>query len=257
MGLASRQRPLLLDLFCGAGGASVGYHRAGFDVIGVDHVAQPRYPFEFIQGDAAEFLTRLWCEPEYMHDIVAIHTSPPCQAYSTTRTLHSAEYPELIEDVRSAVQRMELPYIIENVQGAPLLAPVRLCGSSLGLGVRRHRLFETPVPVLAPPCDHASQRHPIDVTGGGPSKKLRMDGAGGRSRKPRNMAEASEAMGIDWMTRAELNEAVPPVYTELIGGWLLQYLNRSEVDVAGKQWYPSPEAFIAHAALAKLEADPQ
>lgn len=213
-------RPVLLDLFCCAGGAAMGYHRAGFDVVGVDIAPQPRYPFTFIQADALTVLS--W--RGYSWD--AIHASPPCQAYSSTSSLHDNEYPRLIAPVRDLLDATGLPYVIENVAGAKaeLREPITLCGSSFGLGVRRHRLFEVfGFDVgLVPPCNHGEQREPIDVTGTG-SRRIgeRTDGAGGNSRKPRNLTEAREAMGIGWMTRPELSEAIPPAYTEWIGERLM------------------------------------
>lgn len=208
----------LLDLFCGAGGAAVGYHRAGFEVIGVDIEPQRNYPFEFHRDDALELLERGW----ELVDIDAIHVSPPCQAYSTLGALNGRRYPTLIESVRAAIQATGLPYVIENVQGAPLENPVRLCGSSFGLEVRRHRMFETDFAVMVPECDHANQPQPIDVTGTGMRRtRRRRRPGGGESRKPRSLDEAREAMGIDWMTRRELSEAIPPVYTEHIGKYLL------------------------------------
>lgn len=217
------KRPRLLDLFCGAGGAATGYSRAGFNVVGVDRIWQPRYPFGFMLGEAVDFLARTRGE-----GFDAIHASPPCQAYSSTRTLHSNEYPRLVEPIRDLLDDIGLPYVIENVVGAPLRSPVRLCGSSFGLGVRRHRLFEmSNPPAVVPPCAHHTQPEPIDVTGGGPSRPGRTRTSGGVSRKPRNMAEASEAMGIDWMTRSEINEAIPPAYTEWIGRQLLGVLERA------------------------------
>ena len=213
-------RPLLLDLFCGAGGASVGYHRAGFDVVGVDIEPQPHYPFEFIQADALAFLYELGPLPA---DV--IHASPPCQRYSVTRTLHDVEYPDLVYPTRRLLRNAGLPYVIENVVGAPLIDPVKLCGSSFGLGVRRHRLFESNLPLWSSQCSHREQPNPIDVTGGGPSKGPRTDGGGGRSRKPVNVGEARTAMGIQWMTRNELNEAVPPAYTEFLGHQIRDHLD--------------------------------
>jgi DNA (cytosine-5)-methyltransferase 1 len=217
-------RPLLLDLFCGAGGAAVGYERAGFDVVGVDIKPQPHYPFEFHQADALEWL-RLYMLDYNATGFAAYHASPPCQAYSTTRTLHRGEYPALVGEVRRLLRG--LPYVIENVVGAPLINPVKMCGSSFGLPIRRHRLFESTLPLMSLGCAHKPD--PIDVTGGGPSKAPRLDGAGGRSRKPKNVAEAGAALGIDWMTRDELNEAVPPAYTQFIGEQLLDQLKRVSV----------------------------
>ena len=212
-------RPLLLDLFCGAGGAAMGYHRAGFDVVGVDHKPQPNYPFRFIQAEW--YMVAL----EQYLEFDVIHASPPCQAYSTTASLHDNEHPDLIEPTRDALRKTGLPYIIENVVGAPLLRQptfeieayrVSVCGSSFGLGVRRHRLFESNVPLTPRVCAHHLQPEPIDVTG--------MGGPGGRHRKPKNLGHAREVMGIDWMSRAELSQAVPPAYTEFLGKQILAVL---------------------------------
>lgn len=218
----AERRPILLDLFCKAGGAGKGYHDAGFDVVGVDIEPQPRYPFTFHCADALLILEdllagRLWLAPD------AIHASPPCQAYSSLHGFTDGSYPELIEPVREALQASGLPYVIENVVGAPLIAPVRLCGSSFGLRVWRHRLFEmSDPPLMVPPCSHEQHPYPLDVTGtGGPSGRPRSSPGGGLSRKPRNLAEAQAAMGIGWMTRPELSEAIPPAYTEYLGGYLL------------------------------------
>ncbi len=217
-------RPRLLDLFCGAGGSAVGYYRAGFDVVGVDIEPQPNYPFEFHRGEWWESLFELAA------DIDVIHASPPCQAYSVTASLHTTPYPKLIERVRDVLRRLDRPYIIENVEGARRDMPnrVKLCGSSFGLGVRRHRLFETSWHIMFPPaCAHYLQPEPVDVTGtGGPATRLPGSG-GGIHRKPRNLAHARKAMGIDWMTRPELAEAIPPAYTEYVGAQLLEHLVRA------------------------------
>lgn len=222
-------RPLLLDLFCGAGGAAKGYHDAGFDVIGVDIHMQPRYPYEFWQTDVTRFDVKAWAR---RLDATAIHASPPCQAYSTTASLHDTEYPRLIAPVRELLQATGLPYIIENVAGArsELRDPITLCGSSFGLGVRRHRLFEIHgfEVGLVPPCNHGAQPEPVDVTGTGSSRNgPRLDGGGGNSRKPRNLAHAREVMAIDWMTRPELSEAIPPAYTHWIGERLMEQLKEA------------------------------
>ncbi len=212
-------KPRLLDLFCGAGGAAMGYHRAGFEVVGVDSRNQPRYPFEFHQADALE-----WLEACDLTEYDAIHASPPCQAYSITKSLHITFHPALIPIVRERLEATGLPYVIENVVGAPMSNRIVLCGSAYGLGVWRHRQFESNVMLWNPPaCAHGLVPEPIDVTGGGPSKGPRLDGKGGRSRKPQNMMEACMAMGIDWMTRRELNEAIPPAMTEWIGTQLLAH----------------------------------
>jgi DNA (cytosine-5)-methyltransferase 1 len=221
-------RPVLLDLFSGAGGAAMGYHRAGFDVVGVDIVDQPRYPFAFVKGDALGRFSVVAIADSFD----AVHASPPCQAYSTTASLHRNEYPRLIDATRELLLATGLPFVIENVAGAraDMREPITLCGSSFGLGVRRHRLFECHgfEVGMVPPCDHGSQPEPVDVTGTGASRTgPRLDGKGGNSRKPRNLAHAREAMGIDYMTRQELSEAIPPAYTAFIGAQLIDHLGRA------------------------------
>jgi DNA (cytosine-5)-methyltransferase 1 len=209
-------KPRLLDLFCGAGGCSVGYHRAGFDVVGVDLAPQPRYPFEFHEADALDFP---------LESFDAIHASPPCQAFSDLAALSpDVEYPRLIEPIRERLRATGLPHVIENVEGAPLRNPVRLCGSSMGLPLlQRHRLFECNFPVMTPPCSHGVQdkRFPAlngqDRKRGGRSGIVGVYGNGGDKRA----GLWPEAMGIDWMTRGELTQAIPPAYTEHIGGYLM------------------------------------
>lgn len=215
---------ILLDAFCGAGGAGAGYKRAGFEVIGVDLKPQPRYPFEFHQADALEVLLELAEEGEvFGHSIAAVHASPPCQAYSALRvTRPDLEHPELVEPTRRLLQASGLPYVIENVPGAPLAAAVVLCGSMFGLGsgkrqLRRHRLFECSFPVMSPPCHHVGQA--IGVYGGGDSAFSRA-ASKRRGGYQGSKAEKAEAMGIDWMTREELNQAIPPAYTEHLGFYL-------------------------------------
>lgn len=138
----------LLDLFCGAGGCSVGYHRAGFEVVGVDHHKMPRYPYEFHQSDALEFLAA------HGREFDAVHASPPCQKYCALRHLAKKDHPDLIPQTRALLRETGLPYVIENVPGAPLLSPVMLCGTMFGLRtdcgaeLRRHRLFETNWPLM-------------------------------------------------------------------------------------------------------------
>lgn len=208
----------LLDLFCGAGGAAMGYHRAGWEVVGVDINPQPNYPFTFVQEDALTILEKFGKIDYRFGPFDAIHASPPCQAYSVTKTLHDATHPDLVPLVREWLQWRGLPYVIENVQGAPLIDPVRLCGSSFGLRVRRHRLFESSAPIEGATCAHDSQPHPVDVTGtGGRRLGARTDGRGGNSRKPIDLADARDAMGIPWMSRRELSQSIPPAYTEWIG----------------------------------------
>lgn len=217
-------RPLLIDLFCCAGGAAAGYHRAGFEVIGIDVRDQPRYPYAFFKADALGFLERLIKSKSRP---AAVHASPPCQRYSDLAKLNrnAHEHPDLVDPTRELLERLDVPYVIENVEGAPLRDPVTLCGTMFpGLRVIRHRLFETNWPLGAPV--HPDDRHPlvhtfdrrkahygktdewkdfVQVTGGGNCSK----------------AAAADAMGIDWMTKEELNEALPPAYTKYIGDQLL------------------------------------
>lgn len=230
--------PKLLDLYCGAGGAAMGYHQAGFDVVGVDIDPQPNYPFEFVQADALEFLAwRTRHTDRRVDDAIAsadvIHASPPCQDHSTLSAMQPKGHGTgwLLPASRELLVHTRLPYVIENVVGADMINPVTLCGSSFGLGVRRHRLFELSwAPGFVPPCAHYLQPAPIDVTGtGGPRLGDRLDAAGGSSRKPRNLAEARNAMGINWMTRVELSQAIPPAYTAWVGQSLLESLVVADV----------------------------
>lgn len=223
---ASEKRPRLLDLFCCAGGAGVGYSRAGFDVVGVDIDPQPHYPLEFLQTDALQL------EPEFIATFDAIHASPPCQSYSdlAKRNGNADEWPRLIEPVREMLRRSGLPYIIENVEGAPLILPVVLCGTMFkGLRVIRHRLFEANFPILVPPHGKHPICHTFDKRKGqyGKTNEMRdfvsVNGGGNCS-----VAAARDAMGIDWMTKNELNEAIPPAYTQFIGEQLVAYISRQE-----------------------------
>jgi DNA (cytosine-5)-methyltransferase 1 len=193
----------VLDLFCGAGGASVGYHRMGWLVVGVDIRPQPHYPFQFRQADALEF-------PLGGFDL--IHASPPCQAYSGMSDCRPglwAEYPALIEPVRERLQESGTDWVIENVPGAPLKSPVTLCGQMFGLVLYRHRLFETSFPVTEP--QHPAHTIPASRAGHWTPGTI-MSVAGHVAP----MAEARRAMGIGWMNRDELTEAIPPVYTQWV-----------------------------------------
>ena len=212
-------RPKLLDLFCGAGGASMGYHRAGLDVIGVDIAPQPNYPFEFHQGDALDFLMR------HGREFDAIHASPPCQSWTAYRRRGAGVgdgYPQLITPTRNRASLFGVPYVIENVESAreELRGPVRLCGSSFRLDVRRHRLFESNIPLSAPACDHAWQEPRFPPASN--RTNLRRTVEVGVYRIP--IAVQRQAMGIDWMRLPELSEAIPPAYTEHIGRQLLAHI---------------------------------
>lgn len=233
-------RPRLLDLFCGAGGASVGYHRAGFDVTGVDSDPRhgKRYPFPFVTADALNYVA------EHGHRFAVITASPPCQAYSITRHSHNVTHPDLVGPTRDALVATGRPYVIENVVGAPLRDPLRLCGTEFGLvapdddgfmlELRRHRLFESNVYLYgAGGCQHkpitghyvAGAYGGASQTTGGPaatrllSKTIRHGGY-----VPSTAARA-RLLGIDWpMTQHELNQSIPPAYTQFIGGQLLQVI---------------------------------
>ena len=214
----------LLDLFCCAGGAGEGYRRAGFDVTGVDIEPQPNNPHTFIQANALEYLAAHGSEYD------AIHASPPCQGYSNLKAMHPGkEYPMLIEPVRELLKSIGKPYVIENVEGAPLQEysdlfgnhGVVLCGSMFGLGVdsgflRRHRIFETSFPLPQPACNHR-----------GPA--VGVYGHGGHTGKHRMLyrKEAAAAMKIDWMNRDEMCQAIPPAYTEFIGRYLLAQVKQA------------------------------
>jgi DNA (cytosine-5)-methyltransferase 1 len=209
-------RPRLLDCFCGAGGCAVGYARAGFEVVGVDHVPQKHYPFEFIQADALEFLAKV--KPGEWD---VIHASPPCQRW--TRAQNAAKnaqaHPDLIAPTRQVLRRIGSPYVIENVVGAPLENAITVCGLALGAQVKRHRLFESSEMLFAPSCPS----HTVDyyVIFGHEVRNRRHGAAAGRKN---SIALGRLAMGIDWMTRAELSQAIPPAYTEFVGSQLRRAL---------------------------------
>jgi DNA (cytosine-5)-methyltransferase 1 len=203
----------LLDLYCGAGGAAEGYRRAGFDqIVGVDIKKKRTYPFELVVQDALDYLDELIRSG---HDFDAVHASPPCQRYSAmTNRWNPASHPDLVGPTRDRLQKLGIPYIIENVVGAPLLNPTMLCGTMFGLGVWRHRLFESPDQIFAPgPCAHTGS--PVGVYG-------HSGGSGSRRSDERPLqSEWNEAMGIDWMSTRDLAGAIPPAYTEWIGRHLV------------------------------------
>lgn len=223
--------PRLLDLFCGAGGCSVGYHRVGFDCVGVDIEPQSNYPYACILADALDVLR----EPTAAAMFDAIHASPPCQAFSSLGWHPQNKgimYPDLIAPLRRLLDNTGLPYVIENVAGAPLRNAVQLCGSGFGLPLRRHRLFECSFPVMGVPCAHGQQAKQFKVWRHGEyitSSVVPVYGTGGGKAADQWPA----AMGIDWMTRRELSQAIPPAYTEHIGAYLMTEVKRQREIGAG------------------------
>ena len=213
-------RPRALDLFCCAGGAGMGLHRAGFDVVGVDIRPQPRYPFEFHQADAISF-------PVEGFDF--IWASPPCQAHTSMKSMHNARtHLDLIPATRAKLMASGLPYVIENVVGAPLRDAFTLCGTMFGLGyedaqLRRHRQFEANFPVLAPKCQHTKGSRTIGIYGEGcRDSRRKFD----KTIPEFTVKQGRIAMDAPWMTIAELCEAIPPAYSEFIGRAAMRMIER-------------------------------
>jgi DNA (cytosine-5)-methyltransferase 1 len=193
----ARRRPRILDLFCGAGGAAVGYHRAGFDVVGVDIEPQPNYPFEFHQGDALTW-------PLDGYDV--IHASPVCLTFANVTNWrgNQDDHPDTLTPTLARFAGLAgtgVQWVVENVPEAPLRADVILCGSQFGLPIKRHRIFQTSWDAfdLMPPCQH--------------HRLLPFMHKGERAY--------ADAMGCTWMSNVEARQAIPPAYTEYIGGQLL------------------------------------
>lgn len=238
----------LLDLFCCEGGASEGYRRAGFDVFGVDlfkHVnakgqrvgfSQARYPFPSHQGDALEFVR------EHGHEFDVIHASPPCQhASAGTRARDRSEYPALIGPTREALIATGKPYVIENVEGSDLIDPITLCGTMFRctaidtdgtpLELWRHRNFESNVVFSWPgPCHHGAYSEQVaGCYGGARSDKDEARNVRHGGYVPKDKAVLEALMGIDWMTKGGLYQALPPVYTQWLGAQLASHVRRSAV----------------------------
>ena len=193
-------KPRLLDLFCGAGGVAMGYHRVGFEVVGVDIKPQPHYPFEFHQADALTYP---------LEGFDAYHASPPFQHFTMMQNIVKSriKHPDYIEPVRLRLKTTQKPYVIENVYKAPLQGHLMLCGTMFGLRIIRHRFFECPWMELTflPPCNHSDIYDPWHKDGIGQREKL------------------LDTMKINWfMTRPEVREAIPPAYTEYIGKYLME-----------------------------------
>lgn len=242
-------RPKLLDAFCCAGGAGVGYHRAGFDVYGMDNQEQKHYPFAFHLGDALDALRRLTrgkaiafrhpngtVEALRLSDFAVVHASPPCQAHSKTKNAHTNEHPDLLDPTRDLLIETGLPYVIENVEGAPLVDPLTLCGSEFGLraadvdglplALRRHRLFESNVWLMgAGGCEHDDTQVAGSYTAGRHRTPAHRDDPARRGGYTPHLSVRAALLGIDWkMNEHELAQAIPPAYTEFIGLQLLQSL---------------------------------
>lgn len=215
-------RPRLLDLCCGAGGASAGYHAAGFQVVGADTIPQPRYPFTFIKDDALTFLERAG------HHYDVIVASPPCQRFSATRALphrDASHYPDLIDPLRTILHSLGKPYVLENVPGASLIDPILLCGEMFGLKVFRHRIFESNRPLAVP--FHPPHSGQVAKPGRGHRAGQYGPGSNGHITVAGHMFSRSQgaaAMLIGWMSQAELAQASPPAYTEYIGRQVLEQL---------------------------------
>ena len=202
-------RPLLLDLFCGAGGAAVGYHRAGFEVVGVDIHPQPHYPFEFVQADAMTYP---------LDGFDAYHASPPCQAFTRARVMQGRSHPDLLTPTRERLRSTGRPWVVENVVGAPMPDAVTVCAASLlrsdRFECRRHRLFEASFALMAEPCSCGSLP-PVYAYGHSQDRAHR------ERYGPCGADERRAVLGVEWMNRDEAAASIPPALTELIGWQLL------------------------------------
>lgn len=201
----------------------MGLHRAGFDVVGVDIRPQPRYPFSFVQADALR-------PPFDLRSFSLIWASPPCQAHTSMRTMHNAkDHADLIPATRAMLRASGRQYIIENVVGAPLENPIMLCGTMFGLGsgdaeLRRHRIFETSFHVITPQCQHGLRRDTLGVYGGHIRNRRRRAEGSHRGVEDFSIEAGHAAMGIDWLTIAELSQAIPPAYSEFLGRAALAHI---------------------------------
>lgn len=221
----------LLDLFCCQGGASLGYYRAGFEVTGVDISPMKNYPFRFIQANALELT------PDFLAGFDAIAASPPCKVHTKMKAFSSKAHRDLVPETRAMLTATGLPYVIENVPGAPLIQPIMLCGSMFGLFVQRHRLFESNVKLEQPSCRHEEQ------AANSPGFKTMRYHTGFRVTHRATVVSVfgrgngygkgelelwREVMGMPWASKAGLAEAIPPAYTEFIGGQLFAYITEKK-----------------------------
>lgn len=228
-------KPKLLDLFCKAGGCSAGYAKAGFEVVGVDINPQPNYPYQFIQADALEILK----DASFISQFAVIAASPPCQAHSKARSLAEARnngkygnHADLIPVTRELLMQTGKPYIIENVSGAPLIDPIKLFGSQFSnLYTQRERWFESNMPLSAPDIARVKMKTPSAGNGIGDDGSISICGSGGvrgLNEKQIRLYWGFAMGGVDWMTRAELAEAIPPAYTEFLGKQALNHVKEAK-----------------------------
>lgn len=213
------KKPRLLDLYCCQGGGAQGYAQAGFEVVGVDKEPQPKYPYEFHRGDALSFLRK------HGHEFDAIHASPPCQKFSAYRRKDpktiGAKAPDLIAPTRKLLNEIGVPWVMENVEGAPMPDAVTYCGSMFGLDVRRHRLFESNISLVRLCCAHHLQQGSFPPAGN--RTNMRKTCEIGVYRIPLKIQK--DAMGgCDWMTLKGLSQAIPPAYTRYIGLQLIKHI---------------------------------
>ena len=231
----------MIDLYCCAGGAAMGYHQAGFDeIIGVDIVDRPNYPFEFVKMDALEFL-----RTADLSDVSFIHASPPCQCYSKLKHLSGnvekweETHVDLVAPTREALIKTGKPFVIENVEGSPLINPIKLYGSQFpNLYTQRPRLFESNISLKEPV--NPKVKHKTGKLGYGPAEDGFITVAG--IRPQRGMNEVQTRLyygfalgGIDWMSLEELTQAIPPAYTEFIGKQIIEYLDIQKEIEKGEQ----------------------
>lgn len=217
-------KPKLLDLFSGHQGTGVGFARAGFEVHSVDIEEHPRHPeiAAFSVADALDVLL----DEDYLSEFAVVAAGPPCQGYTLMRN-RKRHHPRLIGPVRERLVKWGGLYVIENVPGAreAMVNPVQVCGQSLGLGVRRHRLFESNLFLMGTPCVHRGT--PVGVYGEHPDETVHRRPSGtSRGVRARSLEEGRAAMGIDWMSWEDLTEAIPPAYTQFVGEQLIDQLGR-------------------------------
>ena len=210
----------ILDLYCGAGMAADGYSKAGFEILGVDLQEQPYYPYPFIKADALEFLAAHWQQFD------AVHASPPCQAHTRAKHLRDAQggkskYPDLLTPTLALLKQIDKPWVVENVPGAPHMQDAVIeCGSAYALGVRRHRLFLSNVPLIGSGCQHKQQGRPWGVY------HVMNDNVPQGGRTARNIDHALEVMGVQrYIPWNSLKEGFPPHYTQHVGGQLMEAIN--------------------------------